>query len=103
VPESIRVDQDDLTVAARLIREHADALRAGHASAMTTAADAQSGLVGRSAQSIDAETQRWQATTAELQRVLTSQADAIAAAAAAYAQTEADNRDQIAAVAPTDL
>jgi WXG100 family type VII secretion target len=103
LPESIRVDPDQLTVAAKVVREHADQLKAGHGSAIAAAEDAQAGLVGRSAQSISAKAQRWQATTAELQGLLTSQGDALAAAAAAYAQTESDNRDQVAALGPSDL
>lgn len=103
MPESIRVDPDQLTVAAKLVREHADRLRAGHGSAITTADDAASGLVGRSAQSINAKALRWQATTAELQRVLTSQGDGLAAAAVAYNQTESDNRDRLASLGPSDL
>ena len=48
-------------------------------------------------------TQRWQSATAELHRVLTSQADALSSAAAAYAQTEDNNRDRIASLDPTSL
>ena len=64
---------------------------------------AQSGLVGQSAQAISAKTQRWQATTAALERVLASQATALASASNAYAETEADNHRAIAALDPTSL
>ena len=103
MPQPIRVDPQDLVDAAERVREYADQLRAGHGSAVTAADAAQSGLVGQSAQAVSAKTQRWHATTAELQRVLVSQAAALASAANAYAETEADNRRAIASLDPTSL
>jgi WXG100 family type VII secretion target len=103
VPEPIRVDPQDLAHAAERVREHADQLRAGHASSVAAADGAQPGLVGQSARAIDSKTHRWQTTTAELYRVLTSQAAALSSAAAAYARTEDNNRDMIASVDPTSL
>ena len=78
MPQPIRVNPQELAHAAELVRGYADQLRVGHGSAITAAEAAQSGLVGQSAKSIGAKTQRWRATTAELQRVLASQADALA-------------------------
>ena len=101
MPQPVKVDPQELARSAELVRGCADRLRAGHGSSTATAEGAQPGLVGMSAQSIDAKTQRWLATTAQLQRVLTSQADALASAAAAYAQTEADNQTAIASLDPT--
>ena len=95
MPQPIRVDPQELADAAELVRGCADQLRAGHGSAITAAEAAQSGLVGQSAKFIGAKTQRWRATTAELQRVLASQADALASAAEAYAATEANNTKAI--------
>jgi uncharacterized protein YukE len=43
---------------------------------------------------------RWRATTARLHRALGSQGDALKSAAAAYAQTEDDNRDMIVSLNP---
>jgi len=103
VPEPIRVDPQDLAHAAERVRGHADQLRAAHASSVTAADGAQPGLVGQSARAIDSKTQRWQTATAELYRVLTSQAAALSSAAAAYARTEDDNRDTIASADPTTL
>ena len=103
VPEPIRVDPQDLAHAAERVREHADQLRAGHASSVAAADGAQPGLVGQSARAIDSKSHRWQTTTAELYRVLTSQAAALSNAAAAYAGAEANNRDMIASVVPTSL
>lgn len=103
MPQPIAVDPDDLAHHAGRIREYADALGAGHKSSAATADGAQSGLVGRSAHAIGAKTQRWQAATEELHHVLTSQADALSSAAAAYARTEENNRDAIASVDPRDL
>lgn len=103
MPRPIRVDPQELADAAERVRGYADQLRAGHGSAVTAADAAQSGLVGQSAKSIGAKTQRWRATTAELQRVLASQADALASAANAYAETEADNTRAISSLDPTSL
>jgi WXG100 family type VII secretion target len=102
VPQPIRVDPQDLADAAERVRSYADELLAGHGSAVSTADAAQSGLVGQSAQSIAAKTQRWRATTAKLQRVLASQAEALASAAHAYAQTEEDNRRAITSLDSVD-
>jgi WXG100 family type VII secretion target len=103
VPQPITVDPQELAHLAGRVRDNADALRDGHRSSATTASDARSGLVGRSARSIDAKTQRWNATTAELHRVLTSQAEALSSAAAAYAGTEENNRGEIESLDPTNL
>ena len=103
MPQPIEVDPQDLAHHAGRVRDCADALLAGHRSSTTTAGDAQAGLVGRSAQSIHAKTQRWESATAELHRVLGSQADALSSIAAAYARTEENNRDKIASVDPTNL
>ena len=103
MPQPIRVNPQELADAAEHVRGYADQLRAGHGSAITAADAAQSGLVGRSAQAISAKTQRWQATTAALERVLASQATALASASNAYAETEADNHRAIAALDPTSL
>jgi WXG100 family type VII secretion target len=103
VPQPIRVDPQDLAHLAGRLRDDADALQAGHRSATTAAGGAQSGLVGRSAQSIHAKTQRWESATAELHRVLTSQADALASAAAAYSQAEENNRDKLESLDPKNL
>jgi WXG100 family type VII secretion target len=103
VPEPIKVDPQDLAHAAERIRGYADQLRAGHGSSVAEADGAQAGLVGQSARAIDSRTQRWQTTTADLYRVLSSQADALSSAAAAYAGTEDNNRDMIASVDPTSL
>jgi WXG100 family type VII secretion target len=102
VPQPIRVEPQELTDAAERLRGHAEQLLAGHGSAISTAEAAQAGLVGQSAQAIAAKTHRWQATTAELQRVLVSQADALASAASAYAQTEEGNRQAITSLDPVD-
>jgi WXG100 family type VII secretion target len=103
VPEPIRVDPQDLAHAAEHVREHAHQLRAGHASSVAAVDGAQPGLVGQSARAIDSKTHRWQTTTAELYRVLTSQAAALSSAAAAYVGTEDSNRDMIASVDATSL
>ncbi len=103
MPQPIRVDPQELADAAERVRGYADQLRAGHGSAVTAADAAQSGLVGQSAQAISAKTQRWQTTTAALQRVLASQADALASAANAYAETEAGNTRAITSLDPTSL
>jgi WXG100 family type VII secretion target len=103
VPEPIKVDPDDVTRAAERVRDHADRLRAGHGSALATADGTRSGLVGQSARAIEAKAQRWQTTTAELHRALTSQADALAHAASAYAGTEEASRDMIESLDPTSL
>ena len=103
MPQPIKVDPQELAPHAGRIRDHADALLSGHRSSAATAGDAQSGLVGRSAHSISAKTQRWQTTTTELHAVLTSQADALSSAAAAYAQTEENNRGEIESLDPTNL
>ncbi len=103
MPEPIKVDPQDLAHAAQRLRGYADQLRAGHGSSIATADGAQAGLVGQSARAIDSKTQRWQTATAELYRILTSQAAALSSAAAAYAGTEDDNRDMIASVDPTSL
>ena len=103
MPQPIKVDPHELAHLAGRVRDDADALRDGHRSSAATAEDAQSGLVGRSARSIDAKTKRWNAATAELRRVLTSQADALSSAAAAYARTEQNNRGEIESLDPTNL
>lgn len=103
MPEPIKVDPPDLARAAERVREYADQLLAGHGSSTTAADGAQPGLVGQSAKAIDSSTQRWQTTTAELHRVLNSQAVALSSAAAAYVQTEENNRDTIALLDPTIL
>ncbi len=103
MPQPIKVDPQELAHAAERLRGRAEQLRAGHGSSLATADSAQPGLVGQSAQAINARTQRWQTTTAGLHLVLTSQADALSSAAAAYAQTEDDNRDMIASLDPTNL
>lgn len=103
MPSPIKVDPQALAQLAGRLRDDADALLDGHRSSTTAAGDAQSGLVGRSAQSINAKAQRWQTTTADLHRVLTSQADALSAAAAAYARTEENNRGEIESLDPTNL
>jgi WXG100 family type VII secretion target len=103
VPQPIRVDPQDLAHHAGRVRDYADALQAGHRTSTTSAEGAQSRLVGRSAQSIDAKTRHWRTTTAELHRVLTSQADALSSIAAAYASTEENNRDRIESLDPTSL
>ncbi|GFG52473.1 hypothetical protein CQY20_09690 [Mycolicibacterium agri] len=103
MPEPIRVSPPELAEAAARVRDYADQLRAGHSSSAATAEGAQPGLVGESARAVDTKVARWQATTAELHRVLSSQADALAGAAEAYAGTEAHNRDVIASVDPVDL
>lgn len=103
MPQPIKVDPQDLAHLAGRLSDDADALRDGHRSSTTAAVDAQAGLVGRSAQSINAKAQRWTSTTAELHRVLTSQADALSSAAAAYARTEEDNRDKLDSLDPTNL
>jgi WXG100 family type VII secretion target len=103
VPEPIKVDPQELAHAAERVRGDAEQLRAGHVSSVATADGAQPGLVGQSAQAIDSRTQRWQITTAELHRVLTTQVVALSSAAAAYAQTEENNRDMIASLDPTSL
>ena len=81
MPRPIRVNPQELADAAELVRGYAEQLRAGHGSATAAVEAAQSGLVGKSARSIDAKTQRWQAISAQLQRVLASQADALASVA----------------------
>jgi WXG100 family type VII secretion target len=105
--QPIRVNPQELADAAELIRGYAAQLRAGHGPATAAAKAAQSGLVGKSAQSIGVKTQRWQAVTAELQRVLDSQADALASVAKGYADTEAYNHRAITvlgdSVDPTSL
>ena len=103
MPQSIKVDPDELAHAAERVRGYAEQLWAGHRSSLATADSAQPGLVGQSAHAIDARTQRWHTTTAELHRMLTSQADALASIAAAYAQTEVNNRDMIESLDPTAL
>jgi WXG100 family type VII secretion target len=103
VPQPIKVDPQELAHAAGRLRGDADRLRAGHGSSLATADGARPGLVGRSARSIDSTAQRWRTTTTELHQVLTSQADALASVAAAYAQTEDDNRDMITSLDPTSL
>jgi WXG100 family type VII secretion target len=103
VCQPIKVDPQELAHLAGRMRDSADALRDGHRSSAATADDAQSGLVGRSARSIDARTQRFRTATAELHRVLTSQADALSSAAAAYARTEENNRVQVESLDPTNL
>jgi WXG100 family type VII secretion target len=103
VPQPIKVDPQELAHAAERVRGYAEQLRAGHGTAVATAEGAQHGLVGQSARAIDAKTQRWLTTTAELHGVLTSQADALASIAAAYAQAEDNNRDMIASLDPTSL
>jgi WXG100 family type VII secretion target len=102
MPQPIRVDPKELNDAAERVRSHAEQLLAGHGSAISTADAAQPGLIGQSAQAIAATTHRWQATTAELQRVLASQADALASAANAYAQTEENNRRAVTSLDPVD-
>lgn len=103
VPQPIKVDPQELAHLAGRVRDSADTLRDGHRSSASTADDAQSGLVGRSARSIDARTRRWRAATAELHRVLTSQADALSSAAAAYARTEENNRAKVESLEPKNL
>ena len=103
MPEPIKVDPQDLAHAAERVSGYADQLRAGHGSSIAAADGAQAGLVGQSARAIDSRTRRWQAATAELHRVLTSQAAALNSAAAVYAQTENNNRGAIASVDPTSL
>jgi WXG100 family type VII secretion target len=103
VPQPITVDPQDLAHHAGRVRDYADALQAGHRSSAMTAEGAQSGLVGRSARSIHGKTLRWESTTAELHRVLTSQADALSSVAAAYARTEENNRDKLESLDPTNL
>jgi WXG100 family type VII secretion target len=103
VPEPIKVDPHELAHAAYRVRGYADQLQAGHGSSVATADGAQAGLVGQSARAIDSRTQRWRTNTAELHRVLTSQAVALSSAAAAYAQTEDNNRDMIASLDPASL
>ena len=103
MPQPIKVDPDELAHAAQRVHGYAEQLRAGHESSSASADSAQPGLVGQSAHAIDARTRRWQATTAGLHRVLTSQADALASIAAAYAQTEDNNRDVIESLGPTAL
>ena len=103
MPQPIKVDPQELAQAAERVRGYAEQLRAGHGTSVATAEGAQPGLGGQSAHAIDAKTQRWLTTTAELHRVLTSQADALSSAAIAYAQTEDDNRDMIASPDPTSL
>jgi WXG100 family type VII secretion target len=103
VSQSIKVDPDELAPAAERIRGYAEQLGAGHGSSLATADGAQPGLVGQSAHAIDARTRRWQTTTAELHRVLISQADALASIAVAYAQTEVNNRDMIESLDPSAL
>ncbi|OBB12798.1 hypothetical protein A5662_07690 [Mycobacteriaceae bacterium 1482268.1] len=103
MPEPIKVDPQELTRAAQRIRDYAEQLRAGHGSSLATADGARPGLVGHSAQAVDSRAQRWRTTTAELHGLLTSQADALASASVAYARTEDDNSDMIAALDPTRL
>ena len=103
MPQPIKVDPQELAHLAGRVRDHADALADGHRSSVATAEDAQSGLVGRSARSISAKAQRWNAATAELHRVLTSQADALCSAAAAYARTEENNRGEVESLDPTNM
>jgi WXG100 family type VII secretion target len=103
MPQPIRVDPQQLAEAAARIHGYAEQLLAGHGSAIAAADAAQPGLVGHSAQSISAKTQRWQATTAELQRVLASQAAALANAAQGYRNTEDNNQAVITAVGDTSL
>ncbi len=100
MPEAIKVDPQELASGADVLRGQADLLAAGHSSAISVADAAQSGLVGRSAEAVIARVNRWQSATAELHRVLASQGDALKSAAAAYAQTEDDNRDMIASLNP---
>lgn len=102
MPAPIKVDPQELASGAEAIRGHADLLAAGHSSANSAAEAARAGLVGTSAEAVFARLNRWQATTAELHRVLASQADALKSAAAAYAQTEDDNHDMIASLNPRD-
>ncbi|HKV22885.1 MAG TPA: WXG100 family type VII secretion target [Mycobacterium sp.] len=103
MPQPISVDPQELARLAGQIRDHADALRHGHRTSTTAAGDAQPGLVGRSAQSIHGTTQQWETATAELHAVLTSQADALSSAAAAYAVTEDNNRAEVETLDPTNL
>ncbi|MDX1883350.1 WXG100 family type VII secretion target [Mycolicibacterium sp. 120270] len=103
MPQPIKVDPQDLAYLAARFRDDADALQTAHTSSVAAVDDAQHGLVGRSAQSIDARTRRWQATTAELHRVLTSQADALSSAAAAYAMEEEKNRRRVESLDPRNL
>ena len=100
MPEPIKVDLQELANGADVVRGHADLLAAGHSSAISATDAAWSGLVGRSAEAVVARMNRWQATTEELHRALATQADALKSAAAAYAQTEDDNRDLIASLIP---
>ncbi len=103
MPDPIKVDPHELTHAANRVRDYAEQLRAAHGRSVAAADSAQAGLLGRSAQSIDSAARRWQTTTAELHGLLTSQAGALASAAAAYAETEENNRDMIASLDPTNL
>lgn len=103
MPQPISVDPQGLAHLAGRVREHADALRDGHRSSASAVDDAQRGLVGQSACSIDAKTRHWQTTTAELHRVLISQADALSSAAAAYATVEENNRRKVESIDPGDL
>lgn len=103
MPQPIRVDPQRLAEAAARIRGYTDQLQAGHGSAIAAVDAAQPGLVGQSAQSISAKAQRWQVTTAELQRVLASQAAAVANAAQAYGNTEDNNKAVITAVGDASL
>jgi WXG100 family type VII secretion target len=97
------VDPQELAHAAGRLRGDADRLLARHGSSLATADGARPGLVGQSARSIDSTARRWRTTTTELHQVLTSQADALASVAAAYAQTEDDNRDMMTSLDPTSL
>ena len=103
MPQPIKVDPQELAHAAERLRGDAEWLRARHGSSLATADGARAGLVGQSARSIDSTAQRWRTTTTELHQVLTSQADALASVAAAYAQTEDDNRDITTSLDPTSL
>jgi WXG100 family type VII secretion target len=100
VPEPIKVDPNDVAQGAERIRGCAEQLAAGHTSAHSAADAARSGLVGQSAVATISTMDRWRATTARLHRALGSQGDALKSAAAAYAQTEDDNRDMIVSLNP---
>ena len=63
MPQPIKVDPQELAHTAERVRGYADQLRAGHGSSVATADGAQPGLVGQSAQAINARTQRWRTTT----------------------------------------
>ena len=98
MPETIRVNPEDLRVSAAKVDGHAGELQAQHVAANGRIEAAQSGVPAGAAVALSAAVAKWQVGTADLFGNLMNHSEAIRGAEVGYVATEDHSAEAINAV-----